>query len=121
MLVCFCKIPVTIDEGRIRIVAAEDAVADTAYPYISVVLFPCLYLLCTCDDGTERLCAAVGNPCILSPGMHRIDIFPVNSRCHEYLVTRHSNFCCIIDVAERHGSRTVAIASCIRIDIDLHA
>ena len=44
MLVCFCRMPVTVDEGRIWIVTAEDAVADTAYPYISVVLFPCLYL-----------------------------------------------------------------------------
>ncbi len=95
--------PVPGDSRRIGIVSAEDAVfhPDRVDARMPLRLLPAGKKLCARDHSAPPLFRAVHNGFLLCAGMLRIDILPVDARCHQHLIPRHGDLRCRLDRLKR--------------------
>ena len=114
-----CKIPVTVNLGRIRVVIAEDSVRNANGPdiLIPLILLPAFHLFRARNDRTERLLRAVHDSCVFRAASERIHVLSVNTLCHDYFVARHCNSCRIPDALE--GACLGAVAFTCRVLIHI--
>ena len=120
MLICLCKIPVSVDKRRVRIAAAEHTVAYSCDPDITGVSFPRGYPLRTRNDRSQRFSADIGYPVILSSGIQRIHLFTINAGGHKNCISRFCMSCRFVYSSERPCTASVTVRLRVYVYINIH-